>query len=77
MKRLSAALLVFTLCFHAFGAAESEEGFVSLMDGKTFNGWKSSIDSTNTWQVEDGAVVTRGKTAHLFDVGDEKPFKNF
>lgn len=60
-----------------FFAADSEDGFVSLMDGKTFNGWKSSIDSTNTWQVEDGAFVTRGKTAHLFYAGDEKPFKNF
>jgi 3-keto-disaccharide hydrolase len=58
-------------------AADSEEGFVSLMDGKTLAGWKASIDNTNTWKIEDGAFVARGKTAHLYYVGDPKPFKDF
>ena len=77
MKRsLITAFFVLAISLPLF-AAESDDGFVSLMDGKTFNGWKSSIDNTNTWQIEEGAFVTRGKTAHLFYVGDEKPFKNF
>jgi len=58
-------------------AAEVEPGFTLLCYGTTFNGWKSSIDNPDTWKIEDGAFVTRGKTAHLFYVGDLAPFTNF
>ncbi len=58
-------------------AAESEDGFVTITDGTTFNGWKASLDSPDTWKVEDGAFVAHGKTDHLYYVGDPKPFKNF
>lgn len=58
-------------------AAEVEPGFVSLFDGKTFNGWRMATENTNTWKIEDGALVTRGDRCHLFYVGDPKPFKNF
>ena len=58
-------------------AADSEEGFTTIFDGKTFDGWKTSIDNTNTWKIEDGAFVTRGQTAHVFYVGDTNAFKNF
>jgi hypothetical protein len=71
---LFGSLLCATVC--AFGA-ESEDGFVPLMDGKSFNGWKMANEHTNTWKIEDGAFVTRGERCHLFYVGDEKPFKNF
>jgi hypothetical protein len=57
--------------------AELEPGFVALSDGKSFDGWQSSIDHTNTWKMEDGAFVTRGETAHLFYVGPLAPFTNF
>jgi len=58
--------------------AEVEPGFKSLMDGKTFAGWKMAEESTNTWSVgEDGSFVAHGNRCHLFYVGDEKPFKNF
>ena len=55
----------------------AEEGFVTIFDGKTFNGWKVSTDSPDTWKIEDGAFVTHGKTAHVFYMADEKPFKDF
>ena len=54
-----------------------EDGFVSLMDGKTFNGWKMATENTNTWKIEDGAFVAAGERCHLFYEGDGKPFKNF
>jgi hypothetical protein len=63
-----------SICLHA---ADTEEGFVSLSDGKTFNGWKTANENTNTWHIEDGAFVTRGERCHLFYVGDATPFKNF
>jgi hypothetical protein len=59
------------------GAAETEPGFTSLCDGKSFAGWKSTLDHTNTWKIEDGAFVTRGETAHLYYDGEGVPFTNF
>ena len=50
-------------------AADTEESFTTIFDGKTFTGWKTSIDNTNTWKIEDGAFVTRGQTAHVFYIG--------
>jgi len=35
-------------------AAETEEGFVSLFDGKTLNGWQGSV---NGYTAEDGMLV--------------------
>jgi hypothetical protein len=58
-------------------AADTEEGFTALSDGKTFAGWKMAAEHTNTWKVEDGAFVAHGDRCHLFYVGDTKPFKNF
>ena len=70
-------VLPLTLIAATAFAKESEEGFVPLTDGKTFNGWKTAAENTDTWKLEDGAFVSRGERCHLFFVGDEKPFKNF
>lgn len=74
LKFTCAALLAMSLS--AF-AADDEAGFVSLMDGKSFAGWKSATENTNTWTIQDGAFVAKGSRCHLYYVGDEKPFKNF
>lgn len=73
---LACALATIALSANAF-AADSEEGFVQIFDGKTFNGWKMATENTNTWKIEDGAFVARGNRCHLFYVGDAKPFKDF
>lgn len=57
------------------GAAE-EDGWVSLFDGKSFNGWKAS-EHKDSWKIEDGAFVCFGPRSHLFYVGELAPFKNF
>jgi hypothetical protein len=31
-------------------AADTEEGFTTIFDGKTFTGWNTSTDNTNTWK---------------------------
>jgi hypothetical protein len=80
MKSNFAPSLVFTSLLMAAGtlcAAESEEGFVPLMDGKTFNGWKIAQENQSTWKIEDGVFVANGERCHLFYDGDLKPFKNF
>ncbi len=58
-------------------AADSEEGFIGLTDGKSFEGWKTAEENKDTWKVEDGAFVAHGNRCHLFYVGDQAPFKNF
>jgi hypothetical protein len=60
----------------AASAADVEEGFVRLDNGKNFDGWKIS-EAQDTWAMEDGAFRARGPRSHLFYVGDDKPFKNF
>ena len=75
MPRLLASALLATCA--AFAAEDPDAGFVPLTDGKSFAGWKSTVENASSWKIEDGAFVTRGPRAHLFYVGDEKPFKNF
>lgn len=55
----------------------AEQGWVSLMDGKTFNGWKMAEENQSTWSIQDGAFVAHGERCHLFYVGDPEPFINF
>ena len=57
--------------------AQTEEGFVALTDGKSFEGWKKATENPDTWKIEDGAFVANGARCHLFYEGDGKPFKNF
>jgi hypothetical protein len=59
------------------GAAPDAAGFTSLMDGKSFAGWKLATENTNTFRIEGGAFVATGNRCHLFYVGAESPFKNF
>lgn len=75
-KYLLALSLIALVAFRLQGA-ESEEGFVKLTDGKSFEGWKKAEENPDTWKIEDGAFVARGPRCHLFFAGDEKPFKNF
>lgn len=58
-------------------AADSEEGFKSLFDGKTFTGWKIGDEQAKSWRIEDGSFVAQGPRSHVYYVGDEQPFKNF
>lgn len=70
---LTAALLLTAI---SQAPAEDSEGWVSLFDGKTMDGWKAS-ENKDSWQVKDGALVCNGERSHLFYVGDDKPFVNF
>ena len=71
------ALVFAALIAVVLPAQESDEGFVPLMDGKTFAGWHAATENPGTWKIEDGAFVARGPRCHLFYVGDGVPFKNF
>lgn len=53
-------------------------GWVSLFDGKSLSGWKVGNNS-NSFSVQDGAIVANGEVAHLFYDGDiqQHNFKDF
>ncbi len=77
MKRILLGSIVALLSALAVGAADSEEGFVKIFDGKTFEGWKIAEEKEKSWSIQDGVIVAKGNRSHLFYVGDEKPFKDF
>lgn len=59
-------------------AADTEEGFVSLFDGKTLDGWKVN-NKPEDFSIEDGAIKANGQCTHLFYDGkvNGAKFKNF
>ncbi|QDT56593.1 hypothetical protein Pan44_46500 [Caulifigura coniformis] len=74
---LRSAFAILALGYSPFAsAAEVEEGFVRLDNGKSFEGWKIS-ESPDSWSIEEGAFKAKGPRSHLFYTGDDKPFKNF
>src|SRR5688500_14180987 len=56
----------------------SNDGWISLFDGKTLTGWRAS-ENPSTFSVADGAIVVHGPRAHLFYDGPvvNHDFKNF
>ena len=55
------------------------EGFISLWDGETFDGWKKAGENPDTFTIADGAIIANGPREHLFYTGDVNggTFKNF
>lgn len=72
---LSLVLLMSVVSAHA---QKSKKGWISLFDGKSFDGWKVG-DNAATFSIENGSIVVNGNVAHLFYVGPVKnhDFKNF
>lgn len=78
MKKLIARTIAAIAVCSSLFAAEVEPGFVSLFDGKTFDGWK--INRTpEAFAIEDGAIRANGDCSHIFYDGkvNGAKFKNF
>lgn len=70
LSRVGLALaLACVPCFAADDAAQSADGWTSLFDGKSLDGWKAN-ESPASFHVEDGQIVAHGERSHLFYVGD-------
>src|SRR5687767_7826176 len=54
------------------------DGWISLFNGKNFDGWKIN-ENPESFKVEDGQIVVNGPRGHLFYVGpvQNANFKNF
>ena len=71
MKKFTLLLLIVPFIF--IGCVEKAEqtesdGWISLFDGKTLDGWKAS-EHDSSFSVQDGKIVVHGKRSHLFYVG--------
>lgn len=78
MKKLS-LLLCFLVSVNLAFSQKKEKGWVSLFDGKSFDGWKINEDSPATFSIEDGTIKVAGERAHIFYEGavGNHDFKNF
>jgi hypothetical protein len=76
--RLLAATVLLGLCI-SFISRPTADGWVSIFDGKTLNGWKVTEESPSTFSIQDGAIAVAGPRAHLFYEGpvNNHNFKNF
>lgn len=76
MKRASAAwILLLSFLTAASYGGETEKGWKSLFDGKTFGDWKKAQENQDSWKIEDGAFVCQGSRCHLYYMGEK--FRNF
>ena len=68
--RFGLALMFTFICFTAARATEvivAEEGFISMFDGRSLDGWKvSAPEATNAWQVKDGLIVGNGDQGRCY-----------
>lgn len=75
-----AAIAALALAWSAPAAAQEQapvpEGFTSIFDGKTLNGWKGD---PKVWSVRDGAITAHSDTpiSHNTFLILEKPYPNF
>ncbi|MGV8879396.1 MAG: 3-keto-disaccharide hydrolase [Sphingobacteriaceae bacterium] len=71
-----AIVLLFTACSSL--KHKKSDGWISLFDGKTFNGWKKN-QNPGTFTIENGTIKVAGPISHLFYDGPlmNHNFKNF
>jgi hypothetical protein len=75
---VTAIALLATGCSGVQGSAQTEDGWISLFDGETLNGWRAS-ENPGTFRVENGVIVVHGPRAHLYYDGpvENHSFRNF
>jgi hypothetical protein len=75
---LGVTALLATGCSGVQGAAQADDGWISLFDGQTLNGWRAS-ENPGTFRVENGVIVVHGPRAHLYYDGpvENHDFRNF
>jgi hypothetical protein len=74
--RLLFALLALFLVSTAPAAEPDGEGWVTIFDGTSLDGWKIN-ENADTWTLKDGMLIAKGERSHIFYVGDDKPFGDF
>jgi hypothetical protein len=61
-------LLSLAAAFTSAAIAADSDGWVTIFDGKSLDGWKAN-EKPETFTVKDGVLVVKGDRSHLFYVG--------
>lgn len=79
---LASVLIISTLVFHSAataddGAANADDGFIDLFDGKSLDGWttQSGDPVTKGWAVEDGVLTRTGGGGPIYAKGEFGDFE--
>lgn len=77
-KTLTTLLLTLALSLNLQFSASAQDGWISLFNGKNFDGWKIGANASS-FTIVDGNIQVAGPRAHLFYEGPVKNhmFKNF
>ncbi|MFP6604451.1 MAG: DUF1080 domain-containing protein, partial [Pirellulaceae bacterium] len=69
--------ITLVLCLGSIGQTfgQSENGFVSLFNGKDLTGWADVNTAPDTWTVRDGLLVCSGKPIGV--MRSAKQYENF
>ncbi|MBW7989165.1 MAG: DUF1080 domain-containing protein [Planctomycetes bacterium] len=81
LRKILPAILITCIAFsanHSAFAKDSDNGWISLFNGKNLDGWKAS-ENKDTFSVRDGIIVVKGPRSHLFYTGTAEGanFKDF
>lgn len=71
-------LLAMTACSASRQPKPDSDGWISLFDGKTLDGW-TAPESPESFRVEDDVILAQGPKSHLYYTGPvmKHDFKNF
>ena len=72
LRKILPVILITCIAFSANHSAfgqDSNDGWISLFNGKNLNGWTAS-ENKDTFSVQDGIIVVKGPRSHLFYDGD-------
>ncbi len=77
-KWIALGAIAFMVSCSSSKTQDANNKWISLFDGKSLTGWKVG-DNSETFKVENGAIVANGNVAHLFYDGQvmNHDFKNF
>ena len=64
-KFATGASLIFLGLLSTSLLAAADNGWISMFDGKTLDGWKAN-QNPDSWSVKDGTIVGDGEASHLF-----------
>ena len=76
---MKSRLILFCICSAiCLQDCSSIDDWITLFDGETLEGWTPS-ENSDSWRIEDGALITAGPRSHLFYTGDVSghKFRNF
>lgn len=78
MKILNVVVLLMVVLSCSSQKRAASDGWISLFDGKSMQGWTVG-ENSKSFYLENGAIVANGEVAHLFYSGDVQNhnFKNF